>query len=650
MPYGTTATLSSVGGSGTGTVTFSVGASTGCNITSGTTLNVNNVSGTCIVTATKAADTNYNSAISVGLSVTLTPGALDHFSFAFIPSQTAGESFLITIAAKDAGNNTITNYAGTVDLTVNAGTITPVISGTFISGQIIETVTVTVAGTLRTITATDHGGTKTGTSVAFTVNNPIPTTTLISPTIKSTIDTGFTLTVNGTNFISGVSTVNFNGSARVTTFVSSTQLTASILTSDLAIAGSYPITVTNTTPGGGTSNAQTFIVNPGVVDHFSFAIIGTKTAGVAFNVVITAKDYNNATFTTFTGTVDLTTNYGTISPTLSGSFIAGVRTESIILTPGSLLRTITATDHSGGGATGTSNTFTVNNPIPTTTSILPTNKTAGDSGFTLTVDGTNFVSTSIVNFNGSARTTTYVSSTQLTASILAGDLITAGTFNITVTNPGPGGGTSNAEIFTVGNIVPITTSILPTNKTAGDSGFTLTVNGTNFISGSVVKFNGVTKTTNFISSTQLSATILTADLLTAGTFLVVVENASPGGGDSNAQIFTVHNVIPAITNISSSSKPVGSTQFILTVNGTNFLPTSVVNFGGSALATTYISATQLTAIVSVSYLTTAGTFSITVYNPSTLETSNSQSFTVGALGRHEFNYSRTFYGSGSLRK
>src|SRR5256884_500813 len=60
---------------------------------------------------------------------------------------------------------------------------------------------------------------------------------------------------------------------------------------------------------------------------------------------------------------------------------------------------------------------TVNNPAPMTTSVSPSTKNAGDAAFTLTVNGTNFVHASTVNFNGSPRTTTLVSSTQLTAAI-----------------------------------------------------------------------------------------------------------------------------------------------------------------------------------------------------------------------------------------
>jgi uncharacterized repeat protein (TIGR03803 family) len=84
---------------------------------------------------------------------------------------------------------------------------------------------------------------------------------------------------------------------------------------------------------------------------------------------------------------------------------------------------------------------------PTITSMSSTSAIAGDPAFTLTVNGTNFVSGSTVNFSGNARTTTFVSATQLTAAILATDIAIAGTFNVTVTNPG--GGTSNSVSFTV---------------------------------------------------------------------------------------------------------------------------------------------------------------------------------------------------------
>src|SRR5205823_6165543 len=73
----------------------------------------------------------------------------------------------------------------------------------------------------------------------------------------------------------------------------------------------------------------------------------------------------------------------------------------------------------------------------------------GGPRFTLTVNGTGFVSGSVVNSNGSARATTFVSSSQLTATVLASDIATASTASVTVINPSPGGGTSNVVFFPI---------------------------------------------------------------------------------------------------------------------------------------------------------------------------------------------------------
>jgi hypothetical protein len=96
-----------------------------------------------------------------------------------------------------------------------------------------------------------------------------------------------------------------------------------------------------------------------------------------------------------------------------------------------------------------------NNPVPLLFSPLkPSAVTPGSGGFALTVNGANFVSGATVNWNGSARTTIFVSSSELTATILASDVATAHTAYVTVTNPAPGGGISNSLAFEVGN--PIT--------------------------------------------------------------------------------------------------------------------------------------------------------------------------------------------------
>ena len=158
-----------------------------------------------------------------------------------------------------------------------------------------------------------------------------------------------------------------------------------------------------------------------------------------------------------TVTVALTTPAGaTLSGTLSAttSNTTGLATFSNLAV--NLAGTYTLTATSPGLTSGVSSSFIIYNPAPITTSISPFSANAGAAGFIMTVNGTNFVTTSVVYFAGTALTTTYVSATQLTATVPAGLLTTAGTYNITVVNPaisGVGGGTSNAQVFTVITVI-----------------------------------------------------------------------------------------------------------------------------------------------------------------------------------------------------
>ena len=77
------------------------------------------------------------------------------------------------------------------------------------------------------------------------------------------------------------------------------------------------------------------------------------------------------------------------------------------------------------------------NPVPFINQpLLPSATPPGGAGFILTVNGTGFVLGAAVNWNGSPRSTTFISSSQLTVSITASDIAKAGTANVTVANPG----------------------------------------------------------------------------------------------------------------------------------------------------------------------------------------------------------------------
>ncbi len=89
------------------------------------------------------------------------------------------------------------------------------------------------------------------------------------------------------------------------------------------------------------------------------------------------------------------------------------------------------------------------NPVPSITSVSPAGAYAGFGGFPLTVNGTGFISSSKIQWSGSNRETTFVSSTQVTTVIPGADIAAPGPVMVTVANPAPGGGVSNALTFKV---------------------------------------------------------------------------------------------------------------------------------------------------------------------------------------------------------
>jgi hypothetical protein len=81
--------------------------------------------------------------------------------------------------------------------------------------------------------------------------------------------------------------------------------------------------------------------------------------------------------------------------------------------------------------------------------LVPDAAAPGGPQFVLTVNGTGFVSGSVVNWNGSALATQFVSGSRLTATVPAADIATASTAEVTVVNPTPVGGTSSVAFFSV---------------------------------------------------------------------------------------------------------------------------------------------------------------------------------------------------------
>jgi len=95
----------------------------------------------------------------------------------------------------------------------------------------------------------------------------------------------------------------------------------------------------------------------------------------------------------------------------------------------------------------------------------------------------------------------------------------------------------------------------------------------------------------------------------------MVTNPAPGGGGSGKLTFTIDNPAPTTAALSPASATHGGAAFTLTVTGTNFVAASQIKWNGAVLATTYGSATKLTATVPTADIANAGTASVTVVNP-----------------------------------
>jgi outer membrane protein assembly factor BamB len=99
---------------------------------------------------------------------------------------------------------------------------------------------------------------------------------------------------------------------------------------------------------------------------------------------------------------------------------------------------VTVSNVAAGGGTSSSVNFTILAPAPLALgSVSPTTVTAGGPAFVITAIGTGFNQMSVLQWNGSARTTSYVSPTELTAQITAPDIASSGSASVTISNPGP---------------------------------------------------------------------------------------------------------------------------------------------------------------------------------------------------------------------
>ena len=162
---------------------------------------------------------------------------------------------------------------------------------------------------------------------------------------------------------------------------------------------------------------------------------------------------------------------------------------------------------------------------------------------------------------------------------------------------------------------PAVTSVAPATVPAGSAAFTLQINGSGFVSGSAVSWNGTSLTTTYISATELKAAVPASLAATGGSFAITVANPDGLTSGSNSPKVVVDNPLPSITSLSPASVTAGSGAVNVVVTGAGFVQSSIASFAGNGRPTTVQSATQLTMALTAADLANAGSVKVTVANP-----------------------------------
>lgn len=200
----------------------------------------------------------------------------------------------------------------------------------------------------------------------------------------------------------------------------------------------------------GVGSAVSVLLNGSTGLDYIFAGPTTAVAGTQFQFTVTVKDFHGVLDSAYRGTIHFTSSDSFAVLPSDYTFTAadaGIHTFMATL-QSSGTQTITGTDTSDSTING-SITITVSNPVPVLTGLGQTSAQEGSSDLSISVTGSGFSATSVVQWNGTALATSFSDNSHLQATIPAADLADEGTANVTVFNPTPGGGTSSPITFTI---------------------------------------------------------------------------------------------------------------------------------------------------------------------------------------------------------
>lgn len=508
-------------------------------------------------------------------------------------SVTAGNvQFTLTVNGSNFVNGSVVRWNGT-DLT------TTFVSSTQLTATVPASL-VTTAGTasVTVFTATPGGGTSS--SLSFTISAAGPTITGISPSTAQTgVATG-AITINGTNFTGASVTVDGSSVAPISLTASQIVLPSQTFNS----TGTKTIVVTT---GGGSTNTSITVSNPTPVQT-SINPSSITVGNAQFTLLVTGSGFVSNSIVRWNGS-DLATTFISatqLNATVPASLVNAVGTAAV-----------TVFSPTPGGGTSSTITFTINaGATPTISTLAPASAIAGAAQFTLTVTGTNFASDAEVRVNGSARATTFVSATQLTAVIPATDVAAAGTLVISVRNVSTGAISTGTNFSVIApNPAPTTSGLSPATVTAGATGFTLEVQGTNFVSASVIRINGVDRATTFVAANKLTCSVLPSEVAAAGALSITVFSPGPGGGTSSVLTLTITGAAPVIALLNPSALTTGGGETTVTLTGTGFASNVVIRVNGSPRTTTFVSSQVVRVTLTEADRASEANLALTADNP-----------------------------------
>ncbi len=465
--------------------------------------------------------------------------------------------------------------------------------------------------TLLALLAVGCGGS--GSSSPAPIPPPSVTLTTLAPKTAVAGSADLIVTATGSGYTTS-SVLNWNGAALPTNYVSTTSLTATIPASDLTSPGTVSVTVTDPASGDAGSAVVQFTISDQTAPTIVALAPSTLTAGgVNFQLAITGTNFAPTAIVLWNGTAIPTTfDWATqLTAQVTAAQIAAVANVAVTV----------INDAADGGASNVS-TFTVtvpsvnSPPVPTLTSVSPTSIPAFSSGASLTLVGTGFMASTVVLGNNILLPSAYLSSTQISVGPTTYTYPNGATLSLTVEDPASFNVPSDAVTLNFTPAIPVAAGVAPSTVIAAQGAISVTVSGQYFTATSVVYFNGGSRPTSLNYQGQLVAQLTTQDVAAAGTASITVEDPASLDVPSNPVGFVIQPLPAlALSSLSPATVPAGNAAFTLTVFGTGFSIQSAVALNGTALTTSYVSPTTLSAPVSATQVASIGSAPVTVVNP-----------------------------------